>query len=316
VPDGPAQGEVEILLATCNTGRWLDEQIDSILGQSHKDLRILVHDDRSEDRTPERLEQCARVHPGKVRILPGLARRLGPVGSFSRLLDESSGRYVMFCDHDDVWAVEKVAATLERMRRGEQTCPAGTPMMVFTDLEIVDESLRTLCDSYWRFQRIDPARLELRQLVTQNVPSGCTMMLNRPLADLCTPISDQAVMHDHWVTLAAAAMGRILYLDRRTVRYRQHASNVFGASGGRLHQLALRTRGNIGTMRERFYRNVVQGRAFVQRYRDRLSRPQIALLEAFGSLDEQGPLTRRHTLLKHRIYKSGLARNLMTLLLV
>lgn len=42
----------------------------------------------------------------------------------------------------------------------------------------------------------------LNRLLTQNVVTGCTVMINRALADLVTPIPEKAMMHDWWQPIA------------------------------------------------------------------------------------------------------------------
>lgn len=60
-------------------------------------------------------------------------------------------------------------------------------------------------------------------------------MINRSLARLaCRPVEEgDMLMHDWWLALIAAAMGRAVFLDRATIDYRQHGGNVVGAKDPR-----------------------------------------------------------------------------------
>jgi glycosyltransferase involved in cell wall biosynthesis len=60
---------VQILLATYNGERFLQEQLDSLFAQTGQDFEILVADDGSDDGTLGLLEASAARHPGRVRIL-------------------------------------------------------------------------------------------------------------------------------------------------------------------------------------------------------------------------------------------------------
>ncbi len=316
---GPGPGPepmVDILLATCNSSPYLAELVDSLLGQTFQNFRLLIHDDGSTDQTQTMIDAWIRQAPTRIQQIPSAAQRCGPRASFSRLLEASRAPLVMFCDHDDVWMPHKIQCTLDVMRAAIDRHGDQMPILVFTDLRIVDETLSLLHSSYWRCQRVNPRRLALRQQLTQNVPSGCTMMLNRPLADLATPIPEGAVMHDHWVSLIAAAMGRFEEVSAATLLYRQHPHNVIGVAGGSAGRLFTRARQGLGLMRSRFFRNVDQARAFLDHFRPRLDPSQIRLLEAFASLDRKSALARRATLIRHRIFKSGLLRNLASLVIV
>ena len=49
--------KIDILLATYNGEKYIAEQIDSILNQTYKDIRLVISDDLSTDKTREILKQ-------------------------------------------------------------------------------------------------------------------------------------------------------------------------------------------------------------------------------------------------------------------
>jgi len=306
---------VEILLATCNSARYLGELARSIGDQDWADWRLLVRDDGSCDGTGELIGALAREHPSRVRVLVP-SKRADARENFSTLLQNSTAPYVMFCDHDDVWKPDKVSRSMEAMRRQEAVCGSKTPVLVFTDMEVADRDLRRIHRSYFRYQHIDPGRIRFHQLLVQNVPSGCTMLLNRALAELCGTIPAEAVMHDHWIALVAAAFGAIVYVDEPTLLYRQHGGNYYGASayGGRY--LLERTQRGPAAARRRFYQNVRQARAFLERYGDRLDGFRRKTLSEFASLGDLPWGQRRRVLIKHGLWKTGLIRNIGMLLTI
>lgn len=87
----------------------------------------------------------------------------------------------------------------------------------------------------FRYQNLDPARNDVVSLLTTNVATGCTMVVNRALYERARPVPPEAVMHDHWLALVAATLGTIACIDEPTILYRQHGGNVVGAkrSGAR-----------------------------------------------------------------------------------
>ena len=219
---------LDILLPTFNGAAFLEEQLDSIFRQSNPDFRLLVRDDGSTDGTRAILERWAAARPNIVCIdLEG--PHLGPAAGVSRLLECSQAPYVMFSDQDDVWLPEKIAVLLAAMRRVEEEMGSQTPILIHSDLIVVDSSLRTLHPSFWACRRLDPVRgATLRRLAVENVVAGCSAMINRALAEECLPIPPQAIMHDWWMALAAAAMGRIECVAEPLTLYRQHAANAVG----------------------------------------------------------------------------------------
>ena len=73
---------VDVLLATYNGSKYLVDQLDSILAQTHQDLRILVSDDGSSDDTLAILQQyCARLGARMV-LVPNPCPGKGVVRNF------------------------------------------------------------------------------------------------------------------------------------------------------------------------------------------------------------------------------------------
>jgi glycosyltransferase involved in cell wall biosynthesis len=227
----PARPEVAILLSTYNGAHWLPQQLDSLRAQSFEDWILWARDDGSKDGCAAVLRDYARRDP-RIHLLLDDAGHLGAQKSFFWLLEHAAPEapYVMFCDQDDVWHADKIEATRKAMRAAEKRFP-DAPLLVHTDMRLVDRNLGVLYASAKKHLKFKVLEGDFfARLLAQNVVTGCTMMINRRLADACAPLSDDALMHDWWIALIAAALGRIVYLRRATIDYRQHESNASGSA--------------------------------------------------------------------------------------
>jgi hypothetical protein len=76
--------------------------------------------------------------------------------------------------------------------------------------------------------------------LTQNIATGCTVMLNRSGAMLVTAsVPSAGALHDWWCYLiVTAAGGQVVQDDHPVVLYRQHGRNLVGAPRSR-HRRAL-----------------------------------------------------------------------------
>lgn len=307
---------IDILLATFNGAPFLAELLDSILAQTAGDWRLVVRDDGSTDDTPRIIGKYQSNHPDKVSLFRDKGETLGPCGNFARLLQHSKADYTMFCDQDDVWLPEKIELTFEKMQELEGLYGEDTPLMVHTDLKVVDGNLNPLSDSLWCYQRTNPNATALNRLLVQNVATGCTVMINRALRELALPIPEEARMHDWWLALVAVAFGHIGHLSQATVLYRQHGRNDSGAAP----MDALAALGKLlapGTLMQRteFDRHLQrQAAAFLQRYGDRLSARDRDLLDIYSRLHEQGFFMERYYRLKYGFLYASLAMNIRLLL--
>ena len=231
--DTTVEKQILILLAAYKGGRFIRPMVDSILAQDVGGWRLILSDD-GEDTAPI-LQEYADKYPDKITHYRS-GRRFGSAQKhFMHLLEQFGGQadYIMFSDQDDVWHPDKVRLTLRLMEQAE-TDPA-LPVLVHTDLRVVDGQLHEMDPSFQHYSGLDGHRLALEQLLVQNVVTGCTMMINRSLARLaCRPVGEgDMLMHDWWLALIAAAMGRAVFLDRATIDYRQHGGNVVGAKDPR-----------------------------------------------------------------------------------
>lgn len=300
---------VDILLATYNSSNFLNETIESILKQDFSDWRLLVRDDGSKDETIEIIQNFARRYPEKILLIPS-EQRHGACINFAKLLSVSTAPFVMFCDHDDVWLSDKISKFFNCIKKQEKKYGTDTPLLVFTDMRVVDKKLHLISDSYFKYQHLDPSKTEFNRLLVQNVPSGCTMMINRALADICGNIPPQAVMHDHWISLTAAAFGRLIYLNEKTILYRQHNDNVFGASQYNTKYFIRLYKKGKSKIKERFNQNILQAKAFYDCYKNLLNPEKKELLIKFMSLPEMSWFARRKILFHYKILKTGFGRNL------
>ena len=308
-----ARPEIDILLATYNGARFLEAQMESLLSQEGVSFRILVRDDGSTDGTPAILERYRRSRPDCVRLLSS-SGNVGAVRNFAALLEHSDAPYAALCDQDDVWAPRKLRVLSGMLRDMETRHGSGTPMLVCCDLRVVDADLRERHRSYWRYAGIDPGRTNLARVLIRNPAAGCASLANRALIRLSLPVPREALVHDHWLALVAAAAGRIGTLREPLVDYRQHGGNIIGARPYHWRAVirrltSARPSWDIGALQR-------QAAALLERCRAVLSPGALTLVEDFVSLPDRNWIARRWLLLRHGILMPGLLRNLALLFCV
>lgn len=225
-----ADKSVEILLATYNGARFLGEQITSIQNQTYTNWSIVASDDGSTDETRSIIQHYQQLMPGKIRVLEG-AEQLGSTMNFSYLLENSTEDYVMLCDQDDVWVPNKIELQMQEMLRLETVHGKDFPLLVCSDLAIVDEKLQVLQPSFFKYRKQDTGILnDSYKLIAHSTITGCTMLLNRAAIKVAVPIRIKNFQQDHWISMHIAYYGKISCIEQSLVFYRQHSSNVVGAS--------------------------------------------------------------------------------------
>lgn len=301
-------GSVDIALATFNGEKHLRALLESIKTQTWSNWNILARDDGSTDQTLRILRHFQAEHPDRIRLIDDTDGTLGAANNFSRLLENSQADYIMLADQDDIWLPLKIEVTLKKMQELAAHSGGDTPLLVHTNLCLIGT---VQADSFWKYQHLDPNYgLTLKNLLTQNVITGCTLMVNRALLDLALPVPRAAVMHDWWLALVAAAFGRIDFINTPTVQYRQHETNCLGAKPWAVKEIINIIRSDRAISHERIEKTWKQARAFYVLYTQALPEKKNKMLDAYIQLNDVGPCRRRIRALRHGFCKNGLIRTL------
>lgn len=218
--------KVAILMATYNGEKYVEAQLESILSQSYTDWSLYIRDDGSKDSTCKILESYA-LRYNNIHLIKD-DERLGPKLSFIRLLENVESVYYMFADQDDYWLVDKIRLFVDEMEKSK--CEK-TPVIICSDLKVVDESLNLICPSFWKFSgfKMDEFNNFTFHWYWNNV-NGCSMMINQNVKQIALPVPKEAFMHDSWIVLSTLAHnGIVLPIQQSTMLYRQHQCNSVGA---------------------------------------------------------------------------------------
>ena len=301
--------EVDILLATYNGEKYLSDQIDSLFEQTFEDWRLLVRDDGSSDDTVSIIRSLMLEYPDKVVFVEDELGNVGPSRSFAALLSHSEAPYVAFCDQDDIWMKGKLGRQVEAMLEVEASFGSNFPILIHSDLTVVDESLELIADSFWQYQNINPEKMNaLRVLLLENYVTGCTCLLNRKLIEAASPIPDAAIMHDWWIALVALLKGEVVEIEEASIRYRQHDANDTGAKSWGISFLLKKILAGPALIRDSLKKTRNQAVALYQL--PGLDDDQKTTIQSYVELYDRNWLARRVLLVKNKFHMHGLIRNI------
>ncbi len=216
-------GHVAILLAVKDGARFLPEQLESYVQQTHTNWSLHVSDDGSKDRTIEIIQDFARRVSNLVTLRSGPCA--GPNSNFLSLLRDASieADYFAFSDQDDVWCSDKLERALDFVR----TAPCDHPTLYGSRTELID---REGCHSGFSMEFKKPP--SFRNALVQSIAGGNTMVFNRAARELLKRVVDGNVIIHDWMTyIVISAVGGTIFYDKQpSVRYRQHADNLVGSN--------------------------------------------------------------------------------------
>ena len=207
---------VDILIATYNGEKYLQQQLFSILAQDYANWRVLFHDDGSSDNTVGIIREFCNMDSRFVFIDDGLIFK-SPALNFMHLLKQSTQDYICFCDQDDIWIENKLSVLITNFKQSRIPKAIISSGYIFSSddnriLGLLNYQIRTLSEL----------------LFINGGIHGSRSMINASMREQMISYSGPLNMHDHLMAQIACSFGEIIYIDTPLFFYRQHSSNVTG----------------------------------------------------------------------------------------
>lgn len=294
---------IDILLSVYGKAEFLGDFLQSLKRQDFQKYHLLYRFDSEADPQAEKILQ---EFPRSIE-LPG-RKHLGVVRSYQTLLNASSADYLMFADQDDIWHPDKISKSVAAIEKLEENLENPVPLLLHTDLRVIDRNGVLISPSLWKFQVLNPQKNQLQDLMIQNNVTGCSMILNRTLANIAASFPDAAICHDWYLAMTAAAFGKVAYLNQATIDYRQHSNNVYGAVPRKNFMTKLQNRRQL---HKRIELTQKQAQAFLGQFQTELDPDQIKILHIWGNtLSQMSYCKRIFTALRYHFQKNDRMRTL------
>ncbi|WP_426623248.1 glycosyltransferase [Leifsonia sp. McL0607] len=225
----PEPAGLSVALATYNGARYVDEQVESILGQVPPPAELVIADDGSTDGTVE-VALAASARHDVIPTVLGSAGTTGVTANFERAIGATSRPLVALSDQDDRWHPGRIAMLTARFDTDESL------LLLHTDARLVDADGaalgRTLFESLevgdHEFADEESGRA-FHAFLRRNLATGATVVFRRSLLDVAQPFPHEWV-HDEWLAVIAAAVGGVAVVREATIDYRQHGANEIGVA--------------------------------------------------------------------------------------
>lgn len=202
-------------MASFNGGKFIEEQVLSILNQTVPPSEIVIVDDGSTDNTVDLLHSLAQKHPC-IRVYEN-PHNLGITRTFEKAITSTRGEYVALSDQDDVWLPEKIETLLGEL---------GDYDAVYSNSLLVDTDGNPLGKLFSSMMNLKTYTNGVPFLLANTVP-GHTMLIRKEFLKKIIPFPSN-LYFDLWIAFNAASSRGIKYVDQVLVHYRQHNTNAVG----------------------------------------------------------------------------------------
>ena len=113
--------KVSVIIPAYNSEKYIDRCLESIYGQTYKNIEVIVVDDGSEDNTKLVVDRMSE----KIQIKYIYQENTGAAGARNHGLQLISGDYVTFCDSDDKLPKEFIEELVKKCEEGADMAVAG-----------------------------------------------------------------------------------------------------------------------------------------------------------------------------------------------
>lgn len=231
---GEAMGEygnktVSIAMTTYNGEKYIERQLRSIFHQTMQPDEIVICDDCSKDNTIDIIRSIVAEYGAEKQVrLVENQKNLGYVRNFQQAVGMTSGDFIFLADQDDEWYPYK----LERVVKVAKETAAE---VICTGFDLIDEK-SFIIEDIGRF-KMDPLILNagpgltpitFNQLIFRNYVPGCTYCCTRRTAQAYMEMDSQLLPHDYQIMFVGSLLGKVYYLNEKTIGYRLHGNNTIG----------------------------------------------------------------------------------------
>lgn len=218
--------KVSIALCTFNGEKYIQDQLESILNQSHLPDEIIISDDGSSDETVHLIEEIL----GHESISYKLFRQNPPLGvykNFEFCLNQCKGDIVFPCDQDDVWKKNKIESHL----MAHELYPKVH--IVYSNAEVVYEKIDYVLYHLWPTEKIkDQSYSSIHNILYKGKSvAGFCQSIRQPFLMSLFPFPE-GIYHDDWMISCASLDRGIFGIHESLAYYRQHSNNVVGIVRG------------------------------------------------------------------------------------
>mgnify|MGYP001361623119 CR=1 FL=1 len=224
--DNQDQKRVAIILGFYNGNKYLIDQLDSIISQTHNSKQIFIFNDNSSEKI-NLLNSYQNKKSNSIITTINRKKNLGFAGNFLFGLRDvgSNFDYYAFSDQDDIWEINKIEKALNQISKLDTFKPV---LYCSRTAYYTEDCSKEIGESkYFKNKK------GFKNALIQNIAAGNTIVLNRSARDLVVEslICDKYISHDWWCyQLITAAGGEVIYDKKKSVRYRQHRQNLIGGN--------------------------------------------------------------------------------------
>ncbi len=168
--------KVSVIIPVYNVKPYLERCVQSVLGQTYKDIEIILVDDGSTDGSGQLCDELAAEH-SQIRVIHQENQGLSAARNIG--IQQATGEYIVFVDSDDEWLLK------EGLQKIVQTAKKDTDLVIFKAVHIYKGEKQVFTPDYDKknIDKLDNAEAVFAHLVNtqQFNMSACFLLIRREM---------------------------------------------------------------------------------------------------------------------------------------
>ena len=220
-------------MTTYNGERYIEQQLDSLLGQTHPIDEVVILDDRSSDGTAGRVRSFIDKNDLRHWRFEVNGKNLGYIDNFYKVIGLTTGDIIFLCDQDDIWhsdKIEKIVGLFNNKKKAQ---------VINTGFRKVDGGGSVIPDkNRWHYYNHDIIKgfaakktlkkISLGYIIKCNISPGCTSALTRETKALYLENATKQYPHDWEINTFGAMLDGLYFYNEELIDYRLHENNTLG----------------------------------------------------------------------------------------
>lgn len=205
--------KTSVVMAAYNGGKYIKEQIDSILKNLDINDELIISDDGSTDETLNIINIIASKD-SRVRVIKGPHK--GIKDNFENAIKVSTGDYIFISDQDDIWMENKTSIIKKEFENNLNI------NVIVHDNIVVDSDMNVVYNSLFEYRKSGKGILKN---IYKNTYIGCCMAMRGTFKDKILPFPKNIHMHDQWIGIISDLYKSTLFINDKLIYYRRHGKN-------------------------------------------------------------------------------------------
>jgi len=200
-------------MCTYNGAKYLEEQILSIINQTHKNIELIIVDDCSTDETLAILNDLAKSFT-TIKIYQNRIN-LGFNNNFQKAISLCTGNFIAIADQDDIWMPNKLEVLLANIKDN---------WLAFSNSELIDNDGKKMNQQILK-PNFSLKGKSYKSFLFYNSVTGHTLLMNRQFLPYFMPIPASGY-YDWWMGFIAMYHNKAIYINQCLTLHRVHQTST------------------------------------------------------------------------------------------